>query len=81
VRLAKGAMVASISLEIPGPQLWSPASPFLYNLTVRMAGNAPGHGDVVLSYFGMRTVTLGDTPSGVKSLLLNGKEFFASGWL
>ena len=88
---------ATVSLAIPDPQLWSPGSPFLYNLTVTLLQAATDTGsdshdgvgslsaaavDEVKSYCGMRTVSLGEaTGGGRKSLFLNGKPFFASGWL
>ena len=72
--------VCVAALEIPSPRLWSPDSPFLYNLTATLA---IGQQDVdeVTSYFGMRTVSLGDAPAGAKTLQLNGAPLFASGWL
>ena len=83
----RGGAIVELSMAIPNPKLWSPSSPFLYNLTASIgwktgegAGLALGT-DTVHAYFGMRTVTLGATPSGRKSLHLNGKPFFASGWL
>jgi hypothetical protein len=69
-----------LSMAIPSPKLWSPASPFLYNITVTLA-DGKGGADSVRSYVGMRTVALGDTSGGTKGLLLNGEPFFASGWL
>ena len=80
--LRVGASV-ELSVAIPKPRLWSPSSPFLYNLTVTIGegGGLANGTDTVLAYFGMRTVTLGETPRGTKSLFLNGKPFFASGWL
>ena len=77
--VATGSCKANLPCEIPvaNPKLWTPETPFLYNMTVTTGT------DTVGSYFGMRTVALGDTISngGTKSLHLNGKAFFASGWL
>jgi beta-galactosidase/beta-glucuronidase len=80
-----------LSVVIPTPKLWSPSTPFLYNLTVAIeeeAARGKGVTDTVQAYFGMRTVTLEDAPGGPaggsggrKSLFLNGKPFFAAGWL
>ena len=144
---------ATVALVIPHPQLWSPESPFLYNLTVSLVPSLtkPSPTDIyhdqydqydqyeydqvrsyvglaisksyfaplhiqngaksgfelcfgpstlgagaktrlesgikkftphcICRYFGMRTVSLGTTPAATKSLFLNGKPFFASGWL
>ena len=73
------ADTAMATLRVPQPQLWTPASPFLYNISVHF--EAAGAVDTVRSYFGMRQVSLGSTKDGRKSLFLNGKAFFASGWL
>lgn len=37
--------------------------------------------DTVRSYFGMRTVSIGRGMNGTSQLLLNGRKFFAAGWL
>lgn len=79
VEPARPGRPVSLIMTIPAPQLWSPDSPFLYNLTVSINGTAVA--DTVRGYFGMRTVALGSTESGTRSLLLNGAPFFASGWL
>ncbi len=47
----------ALSLQVPGPRLWSPADPFLYDLELRLLD-----GDTVVdrvdSYFGMRHINL-----------------------
>mmetsp|Transcript_86267 Transcript_86267/g.252342 ORF Transcript_86267/g.252342 Transcript_86267/m.252342 type:complete len:642 (+) Transcript_86267:55-1980(+) len=72
-----GAAPARISL--PSPQLWSPASPHLYDLNVSMGT------DVVGSYFGLRTFVLGQRPNrkgiNVTRPVLNGKFTFLAGFL
>ena len=87
-----------VSLAIPSPKLWSPDQPFLYNFTASLSWNSGGAGgssstvdvasagDVVHSYFGLRTISLGPLAGGAggaqqQALHLNGKRFFASGWL
>lgn len=60
--------------KVPSPHLWSPASPTLYNITVKL-GN-----DVVRSYTGFRTVSRG-VINGVQRPLLNGKFVFQFGTL
>ena len=66
--------VATIALFVPN--LWTPNSPFLYNITVALAS-----GDSVDSYFGVRTFTLGVDDNNVTRPLLNGQFIFLSGVL
>jgi hypothetical protein len=82
---SEGGRPIKLTMVVPASKLWSPGSPFLYNLTVTVgrpgADADPAATDTVQAYFGMRTVALGDGPNGMKTLLLNDKPFFASGWL
>ncbi len=57
-------------LKIPGCQLWSPESPFLYDLELRTSG------DNLTTRFGMRSFEA-SKDSGV--FLLNGKPYFMRG--
>lgn len=63
-----------VSIVVPGAQLWSTTSPYLYDLKVSTSS------DSITSYFGLRTFALGDGPKG-KRPLLNGKFTFAAGFL
>jgi hypothetical protein len=68
-------------VAIPEPKLWSPESPFLYELRVSLlAEEKPGAKpiDTVSSYFALREVTLGQD-KGVIRLFLNGKPYFQVG--
>ncbi len=61
---------ANLSLKLSQVQLWEPGNPRLYDLTLSLCrGNDCI--DRVESYFGLRTVTLGD-----KAILINGKPVF-----
>ena len=64
--------------SIPAEQLrlWSPEDPFLYDVTITLAG-----GDTVESYFGMRSFGIGTDEKGLPRLLLNGKPYFQNGLL
>merc|ERR1712072_1389488 len=63
------------------PKLWSPSSPFLYNLTVSLHLSAKGEAvDVVESYFAMREITLGRAGEAVQ-FHLNGEPVFQYGVL
>lgn len=61
---------ARFNLVVPGARLWSPDSPYLYDIRVRILWG--GHVlDEVLSYAGMRSVELRDG-----QVLLNGQPTF-----
>ena len=65
------------AIPLPNPKLWSPDSPFLYNLKVTLSeGKTPG--DSVTSYFGMRKISVGMV-GGVPKMLLNNKFVFQMG--
>ncbi len=60
--------------DIQEPHLWTPEAPYLYRYTVTYGE------DAVKSYFGLRTVEIGDV-NGKKRMLLNGKPYFYNGLL
>ncbi|NMC04705.1 MAG: glycoside hydrolase family 2, partial [Candidatus Lokiarchaeota archaeon] len=62
---------------VPAPRLWSPADPFLYNLTIAM-NNGSEMVDSVESYFGMRNISRVLVGSQYK-LFLNGQFSFQFG--
>jgi len=65
-------------LKIEKPELWSPDSPKLYDLSLTLT-NASGEViDRVNSYFGMRKISLGDL-NGTKYLFLNNEPLFQYG--
>ncbi len=64
----------AVTVPIPSPCLWSPESPYLYNITLE-AGE-----DTVSSYAALRTIGIGEI-AGKKRLLLNGKPYFFHGLL
>jgi len=68
-----GEVAVELELPIPNPQLWTPDEPFLYDLKVRMGD------DEVLSYFGMRKISLGKDANGFTTLLLNNQPVFQAG--
>ncbi len=74
---AKSTGEHSVRINVPDAKLWSPESPFLYDLrvTVRSEGKVT---DRVASYFGMRTVALGPSNNGTQ-ILLNAKPIFQIG--
>jgi ABC-type glycerol-3-phosphate transport system permease component len=86
--LDKGNVVAEVSgtvgetLELPiaNAKLWSPKSPFLYDLKVELLEDDKII-DEVSSYFGMRKISLGKDEAGFVRLLLNNKPLFQYGLL
>lgn len=67
-----------ITLTLDNPKLWSPASPFLYDL--RLAILRKGKlVDEVKSYFAMRKVSLAPDAQGIQRLMLNNKFVFQYG--
>lgn len=69
---------AKMDIAVPDAKLWSPESPFLYDLELIVVDGAGKTVDRVTSYFGMRKIELG-TVDGVKKMLLNGKFVFEIG--
>ena len=63
------------------PRLWTPDTPFLYNLTVSLHHSADGPAiDQVESYFAMREISLGRVGESVQ-FFLNGAPLFQYGVL
>jgi len=71
---AEGKVGEALSLAIESPKLWSPDSPFLYDLRVGMED-----GDEVASYFGMRKIEVMKDEAGVNRLFLNNEALFQIG--
>ncbi len=85
---ATGSVGKEIEIPIADAKLWSPESPFLYDLDVELvAGNDVV--DRVGSYCGLRTIAIGKDPRAdagrsadkpdVTRMLLNGKPYFQVG--
>ena len=62
-----------IIIKIPSARLWSPETPFLYDLKVKLGA------DAVTSYFGMRQIGIRKDAAGLPRIQLNGKEIFSFG--
>jgi len=69
-----------VEIAIAQPKLWSPESPFLYDLKVTIQEDGKVL-DSVASYFGMRSVKVAKDDKGVNRLMLNGKFVFQVGTL
>ena len=65
----------------PETRLWSPRSPFLYDLQVILKDRTGKPIDMVDSYFGMRKIAVGKDEHDVNRLFLNNKPLFQFGFL
>ncbi|MGN7821547.1 glycoside hydrolase family 2 protein [Chitinophaga sp. 22536] len=77
--VASGNLEAQpLQLKIASPKLWSPESPFLYDLrfTITRKGKVI---DEVKSYFAMRKSSIGKDNNGVQRMLLNNRFVFQFG--
>ena len=75
----QGKAGEEIVLNIKKPKLWSPDSPFLYNLKVTLKDSKGKKADAVSSYFGMRKISLDKDKEGITRLFLNNKPLFHFG--
>jgi hypothetical protein len=66
---------ADLAVYIPAPKLWSPDSPTLYRLRLRLGS------DTVESYFAMRKISLDKDNEGRTRILLNNEFVFEVGAL
>ncbi len=66
-----------VAIPIQNPKLWSPNSPFLYDVSVALVSGWQTS-DFVTSYFGMRKISVGPV-NGVPKMLLNNKFVFQMG--
>ena len=70
-----GAPNTPLTLPVPNAKWWSPDSPFLYDLQVKVL-EGDERLDIVGSYFGMREIGLKNGADGKPRLALNGKILF-----
>jgi beta-galactosidase/beta-glucuronidase len=76
---AKGLVGQKISLALQDPRLWTPDSPFLYDLKVLLKDNKDRQIDQIESYFGIRKISVEKDESGINRLFLNNKVQFMIG--
>ncbi|GAB3462221.1 LamG-like jellyroll fold domain-containing protein [Actinophytocola sediminis] len=72
----RGAANSDLRLPVPKAKLWSPDSPFLYNLKVRLLDGPKKTVDEVGSYFGMREIGMKPGADGKLRMTLNGEILF-----
>lgn len=74
------AVGQDIDISLPNAKLWSPDSPFLYDMEVNLhvGGKVQDH---VKSYAAMRKISMGKDHTGIVRLRLNNKDLFQFGLL
>ena len=78
VGTGKAAAGQEVLVSVPDARLWSPESPFLYDLEVTVFRNGVA-GDKIRSYFGMRKISTKRDTNGIVRLQLNNKDYFQFG--
>ena len=71
----KGKTNTPIIIPVKNAKLWSPSSPYLYDLTVTL------NNDQVKSYFGMRKVSVAKDSKGIDRIMLNNQPYYNLGTL
>ena len=69
------------TLKIPEPKLWTPESPHLYYVKIRLANDDGSTHDAVGSYFAMRKISLARDTAGHPRIALNNRATFLLGAL
>lgn len=72
-----GKVFQNIELSLTQPKLWSPDSPFLYDVEIELRSEEQAV-DKVKSYFGMRKISMGNI-DGKACFMLNNKPIFQFG--
>lgn len=81
IELSTAIIAAEDQIAISNPKLWSPESPFLYDLTLELFDQNNKQSDRVKSYFGMRKFSIGRDEKAIPRLMLNNKPYFQAGLL
>ncbi len=78
VATAKGVPGSEMRLHVANPKLWSPDSPFLYDMKVTLLSNGK-KADAVESYTALRKIGTMKDKSGIMRMTLNDKPLFHFG--
>lgn len=78
VAKVKAAVGQELEIPIDDPKLWSPESPFLYDLEINLSANGANQ-DKVKSYAAMRKISTKRDKNGIVRLQLNNKDYFQFG--
>ncbi|MCL1932402.1 MAG: beta-galactosidase [Candidatus Azobacteroides sp.] len=75
---AKAVPCQTLDLNIPDAKLWSPESPFLYDMEINLYSNGKIT-DKVKSYCAMRKISTKRDENGIVRMQLNNKDYFQFG--
>ncbi len=70
----------SSHIQLNNPKLWSPSSPFLYDMKIQLLRNGQLL-DEVTSYFAMRKISMASDKNGIQRMMLNNEFLFQFGML
>jgi beta-galactosidase/beta-glucuronidase len=75
---AKAAAGQTLEIPVSSPKLWSPESPFLYDVEITLSQNGKVQ-DKINSYAAMRKISSKRDKNGIVRLQLNNKDYFQFG--
>ncbi|PRY97337.1 glycoside hydrolase family 2 protein [Marinilabilia salmonicolor] len=78
VTVASASVTHPLELKLENPKLWSPDSPFLYDMEITLMRDGEIM-DTVKSYFAMRKISMKRDAQGIVRLQLNNKNIFHFG--
>jgi len=78
---AAGKLGKKITIPVENPKLWSPKSPYLYELRLTLMDSHKRNRDCLKTYVGMRKISVEKDKEGVNRLFLNNKPLFQYGTL
>ena len=76
----KAVVGHEVLVHVPQAKLWSPESPYLYEMLITLLHNGKP-ADEVKSYFGMRKISVGLDKNGIWRMQLNNRNYFHFGLL
>jgi beta-galactosidase/beta-glucuronidase len=76
----KFAVSGETDIYLDSPKLWSPESPFLYDMEITLYSGGRVT-DRVRSYFAMRKISTGRDQNGIVRIRLNNEDYFPMGTL
>jgi beta-galactosidase/beta-glucuronidase len=74
----KAVVGQEVTVAVPNAKLWSPESPFLYDMEVSILHNGVAT-DKLKSYVGMRKISTQKDANGIYRMQLNNKDYFQLG--